>query len=588
MMNTRIILIILLPWIGALAVMFTGDRHPRWQHSLAVFFALASAVAGISLLTTAGTGPGLSIPLGGVFGDFSFVADGLGVFLAAIATVIGCLAVVFSVDYMRDEKQLGRYYSFILFFIGAMAGLVLTNSLLLMFIFWEITALTSYALIAFYNDDPRAVAGGIKALIITQIGGIGLLAGALLLFTYQHSFNIQNFLANPAIMPAGVLAWMAFGFLAAAAAKSAQFPFHTWLPDAMEAPTPVSALIHAATMVNAGIYLLARFYPAFHGIPGWSEAVVLVGMISALIAAVMAIVSNDLKRVLAYSTVSQLGYMVYAVGTGALFASQFHLLSHSVFKALLFLSAGAVIHSVGTRDMREMGGLGKQMPLVRVVFLIGGLALMGIPFLNGFWSKELILEAGQVFGAAHGMLWAYAFMVLGAGLTGLYTARCIWMVFYGQPRTGLHGHDAQPAMRVALIPLAAGTLLTWLLAGPFLRLMNTVGSFQGLLPAVSSGGEILLEVLKSPATLLALAVVGLGLLVWFTRRRLAGVARGLSFISKAAEASFGFEAVNRGIVQFVQTTAERLRGTQTGWLNWNIFGLLAGLVILFLVMVLGV
>ena len=171
------------------------------------------------------------------------------------------------------------------------------------------------------------------------------------------------------MLPANVLALMAFGFLVAAAAKSAQFPFQTWLPDAMEAPTPVSALIHAATMVNAGVYLLARFYPAFEGVPGWATAVVAVGAISALLAALMAVVANDLKRVLAYSTVSQLGYMVYAIGAGGIFASQFHLLSHAVFKALLFLSAGAVIHAVGTRDMREMGGLGTQMPLVRTVMI---------------------------------------------------------------------------------------------------------------------------------------------------------------------------------------------------------------------------
>jgi NADH-quinone oxidoreductase subunit L len=263
-----------------------------------------------------------------------------------------------------------------------MVGLVLTSSLLLMFVFWEITALCSYALISFYNDDPKAVAGGMKALIMTQVGGIGLLAGALLLFVFQHNYDIQVFLANPSIVPANILPWMAFGCLAAAAAKSAQFPFQTWLPDAMEAPTPISALIHAATMVNAGVYLLVRFYPAFADVPGWREAVVMVGMLSAILAAVMALVATDLKRVLAYSTVSQLGYMVYAVGAGGIFASQFHLLSHAVFKALLFLSAGAVIHGIGTRDMRQMGALGKQMPFVRNVFIIGALALMGIPGLR--------------------------------------------------------------------------------------------------------------------------------------------------------------------------------------------------------------
>jgi NADH-quinone oxidoreductase subunit L len=210
-----------------------------------------------------------------------------------------------------------------------------------------------------------------KALIMTQVGGLGLLLAAALLFAYSGSFDINIFISNPSLFPSNILAIMAFGMLIAAAAKSAQFPFQTWLPDAMEAPSPISALIHAATMVNAGVYLLARFYPAFKDVPGWTMSVMIVGMLSALMAALMALVANDLKRVLAYSTVSQLGYMVYAVGAGDILASQFHLFSHSVFKALLFLAAGAVIHSVGTRDMREMGGLGKELPFARTVFIIG-------------------------------------------------------------------------------------------------------------------------------------------------------------------------------------------------------------------------
>ena len=576
-----------LPWLGALVVLLVGDRRPRGQHGAAVGFALAAGAAGVALLFNTGAAHAINLPVGGAFGDFTFLADGLGVFLAAAATVIGCLAVIFSVDYMKGEHQLGRYYAFVLFFIGAMVGLVLTSSLLLMFVFWEITALCSYALISFYNDDPKAVAGGIKALIITQVGGIGLLAGALLLFSYQHSYDIPTFLANPNIMPGNVLAVMAFGCLAAAAAKSAQFPFQTWLPDAMEAPTPISALIHAATMVNAGVYLLARFYPAFQAVPGWREAVVIVGMLSALLAAIMALVATDLKRVLAYSTVSQLGYMVFAVGAGGLYASQFHLLSHSVFKALLFLSAGAVIHGVGTRDMRQMGGLGKRMPIVRNVFIVGALALMGIPVLNGFWSKEMVLEAGLVFGAEHGMVWVYALMLFGAGLTALYTIRCIWMVFYGTSRSHAHAHNAGLAMRVALIPLALGSLTTWLLADPFLRLLETVGSFKGLLGTVESGWEMLLEVVTAPATWLALVVIGLGLLAWQGRTRLIGVKRSLDGLAHAAEAGFGFEAVNRWIMNTVQTGAEILRGTQTGLLNWNILGLVAGLVVVLLVLILG-
>lgn len=570
-----------LPWAGALLIWLLGDRLEKRTHALAVAFSVAAGIASLFLLPFGKERLVFLIPIGGAFGDFTFVLDGLGVFLAAIATVVGSLAVIFSVDYMHNEAQLARYYAFVLFFIGGMVGLVLTSNLLLMFFFWEITALCSYALISFHNDDPKAVAGGIKALIITQLGGIGLLAGALLLYAYTGSYDLQAFIANPGVLPAGALAWMGFGCLVAAAAKSAQFPFQTWLPDAMEAPTPISALIHAATMVNAGVYLLARFYPAFEGVPGWREAVMICGMLSALLAAVMAIVATDLKRVLAYSTVSQLGYMVYAVGAGGVFASQFHLLSHSVFKALLFLGAGAVIHAVGTRDMRQMGGLGSKMPLVRAVFVIGSLALAGIPIFNGFWSKELILEAGL-----HGNpVWLYGLMVLVAGLTAFYTWRMVTMVFYGQPQAGQHVHDAGAAMKTALIPLAAGTLTTWLLAGPFGALLEASLPAHGIV--AHSTLEVVEEVITAPATYIALAVVALGLLAGWQRERLSGVGQALGGLGRAAADSFGFEAVNRAVVSGTQRLAEGLRATQPGLLNWNIFAVLLALIVLLATLVLG-
>jgi NADH-quinone oxidoreductase subunit L len=251
-------------------------------------------------------------------------------------------------------------------------------------------------------------------------------------------------LEKASTLPAAALSLIAFSFLVAAAAKSAQFPFHTWLPDAMEAPTPVSALIHAATMVNAGIYLLARFYPAFESVPGWAMSVLLVGLISALISAVAALIATDLNRTLAYSTVSQLGYMVYAIGAGGLFASQFHLLSHAVFKALLFLAAGSIIHSVGTRDMRRMGGLGRQMPFVRNVFIIGALALAGVPILNGFWSKELILEVGL----EHSPIWAYGLMLLGAGLTAFIPS--VWSGWCSSAQSVIVCTSTGPAPRCGL------------------------------------------------------------------------------------------------------------------------------------------
>jgi len=570
-MNSILVLMTIgLPWLGALLVWVIGDKNPRWQHGLAIAFSLAGGAAAVALIPSAFDQLVVTLPVGGFFGDFTFVADGLGVFLAAIATVVGSLAVIFSVDYMKGEAQLGRYYAFVLFFIGAMVGLVLSSNLLLMFVFWEITALCSYALIAFNNDDPKAVAGGIKALIITQLGGIGLLVGALVLYGATGSYDFRVWMANPSVMPARLLPVLAFGALAAAAAKSAQFPFQTWLPDAMEAPTPISALIHAATMVNAGVYLLARFYPVFKDVAFWREAVMGVGVITALMAAIMAVVANDLKRVLAYSTVSQLGYMVYAVGAGAIYAAQFHLMSHSLFKALLFLGAGAVIHSVGTRDMRQMGGLGRQMPFVRTVFISGALALAGIPVLNGFWSKELILEGGL----AYGPIWMYILMLIGAGLTAFYTCRMVSMLFFGAPKSEKHVHDAGLAMKIALIPLAFGALTSWLLAGPFSALLGETGlPFHGL--ETHSTWHILEEVISLP-TLIALGVVALGLAAWWQKDRLAPLSRAFAWLGRAAEKSFGFEAINHGIVRGTQGSGEALRSTQTGQLNWNVMGIIIG------------
>ena len=590
-------LVIGLPWLGAACVWLAGGRGPRAQHTLAVGFSVAAGLASLGLLPFVSSQAAVRIPIGGVFGDLTLVPDGLGVFLAVVAAVIGSLAVLFSVDYMQGEAQLGRYYALVLIFIGAMAGLVLSGSLLFVFLFWEVTALCSYALISFHNDDPKAVAGGIKALIITGLGGVGLLAGALIVYANLGSYEIGDLLKKAPALPPAALGVIAFGFLAAAAAKSAQAPFQTWLPDAMEAPTPVSALIHAATMVNAGVYLLARFYPAFAPVPGWAAAVTIVGLLSALLAACMALVADDLKRVLAYSTVSQLGYMVYAIGVGGVFASQFHLLSHSVFKALLFLGAGAVIHAVGTRDMRRMGGLGRQMPFVRNVFIAGALALAGLPIFNGFWSKELILEAGLApaccwRGLADGPGWAYAGMLAGAGLTALYTCRMVWMVFYGEAAArhpAPHGHDAPSAMRAALLPLALGALTTWLLAGPFGLMLESSLPYHAL--HAESTIDVVVQVVETPATWLALAVIAAGLAAWRwrTKNREAAARWAARFrgFARAAANGFGFEWINRRVVGLTQAAASALQTLQTGHLNWNMAGIVGGLVVVLAILAWG-
>ena len=573
-------LVIGLPWIGAVAVWLVKNSRPKLQHTLAVLFSVLTAVISLILLAFANSEAAVGISLGISFGELTFVPDGLAVSLTAIAAVVGSLAVVFSVDYMHGDDQLGRYYFLVLFFIGAMIGLVLSGNLLFMFFFWEITALCSYGLISFYNDDPKAVAGGIKALIITQVGGVGLLAGALIAYSHLHNFQISVFLKNAATLPAASLSFIAFSFLVAGAAKSAQFPFHTWLPDAMEAPTPISALIHAATMVNAGIYLLARFYPAFETVPGWTMSVLLVGLISAFIAALSALIATDLKRALAYSTVSQLGYMVYAIGAGGVLASQFHLLSHAVFKALLFLAAGSVIHSVGTRDMRRMGGLGPKMPFVRNVFIVGALALAGVPIFNGFWSKELILEVGL----EHSPIWAYGIMLLGAGLTAYYTFRMVWLVFFGAQREELHVHRAGDAMRVSLGILAVGACITWLFFGGFNGLLSATLPFHEL--EHESLLEMITAVLSAPATWFALLVVGLGIGISYIRMKGFKYFGG-GLLQPFVDTSFGFEPLNHFVVNIVSKFAERLRVTQTGELNWNILGIIGGLLVVLVFLWMG-
>lgn len=596
MVPTLILFTIGAPWIGALAVWLCGDAHPRWQHGLASAAALVAAGAALLLLPAghwAATGEAaLSLPFGPFIGDMTFVADSLAVFLAVIATTIGALTVIFSAGYMAGEAQLGRYYALVLAFIGAMCGLVLSGNLLFLFLFWEVTAFCSYALISFYNDDPRAVAAGLKALIITQLGGVGLLVGVLMAAAYLPDLQVSTLLASFGDLPAETLAVVAFGFLLAAMAKSAQAPLHIWLPDAMEAPTPVSALIHAATMVNAGVYLLARFYPAFAGVEGWTTAVVIVGLASALLGGVLATTCNDLKRTLAYSTVSQLGFMVTGVGLGAIFESQFYLLSHAIFKALLFLGAGAIIHAVGTRDMRRMGGLWSRMRAVAVCFLIGAAALMGLPFFNGFWSKEILLETALERNPA-----VFLALVLGAALTAFYAVRMCWLVFFRQPEAAAHaaGHapgsnhaHVSPFMVAPLLVLAAGACLAWLTAEPFARWMAATLPFHApyLLPHWPIEEVISLHTATSISTVIVMTAIVLSALLWaWTERRPAG----RSDVSRAIEATEAFFNGSATVVAgATRGTAALLQKTQTGQLNWNLVGLALFAVAMLLLVLLGV
>ncbi len=583
MTSAFLILIITLPWLGSLCILMIGDKHENIEHLLAVCFSCLGSFISIFLLLHANKDLGLAFSTHTIFGIFSFVPDGLGTLLAVIANCIGCLAIIFSIDYMHNEKDIARYYAMILFFIGAMSGLVLTNNILLTFFFWEITALCSYQLISFFNDNPKSVRGGLTALFITQFGGLGLLLCAILIYAGTGSLEISNFIsaAQAGEISRILLTSAAFGCIAAAAAKSSQFPFNTWLPDAMEAPTPVSALIHAATMVNAGVYLLARFYPAFEQIPGWKMTIIVIGLITILLTSFMAIYSIDLKRVLAYSTVSQLGFLFVSIGAGSVTASIFHLMSHSIFKALLFLCAGSIIHSCGTRDMRLMGGLYKKMPVVGTCFLIGAGALAGIPIFNGFWSKETILEA--VYKGCP--QWVYLLMVFAVMLTAIYTIRCFYLTFMGETRSAIFSHDAGKYMRFSLILLAIGTLTSWLLFGKFTHLLSNSMKFSDTVPETTQ--ELIQSILGDRLTFLAVGMVLIGFAIFIFRKKFSSIEHIFSPLKKASINDFGMESLNTNIVKGIQNAGELVRNTQTGYLNWNIFGVLLGLILIFIILYVG-
>jgi len=409
-----------------------------------------------------------------------WLLDPLTGFMCVMVTFVSLLIFIFSTGYMKEDANFTRFFCFLSLFAAAMLGLIVANSLLLLFICWELVGLASYLLIGFWFHKPEAAAAAKKAFITTRIGDLGFLLGILWL---QHSGGTLLFFdggrgcLEPAVLQAlngplaaGCLAGTtAIGLLifCGAVGKSGQFPLHVWLPDAMEGPTPVSALIHAATMVAAGVFLIARVYPlvtadqALANVPVHALTVVaFIGAITALLGAVIAVAQNDIKRVLAFSTVSQLGYMMLALGVGSWVAAIFHLLTHAFFKALLFLGAGSVIHAAHhEQDIRRLGGLRPHMKVTFATFAIGMMALSGVPFLfSGFWSKEAILHAAHEWEVSHLPLYAGLTAVV---LTAFYMTRLMAETFFGQPRSesAAHAHENSAAMTVPLVLLAIGSVV---------------------------------------------------------------------------------------------------------------------------------
>ncbi|MEM3095388.1 MAG: NADH-quinone oxidoreductase subunit L [Nitrososphaerota archaeon] len=396
--------------------------------------------------------------------EASILVDPLSVMMASIATGIGALIVLYSVGYMAHEEGLPRYYFFMLFFIGGMTLLVMSENFLMLYIGWEIVGLCSYALISFYNKRPEANHAGIKAFVTTRIGDASMLIGIVILFAVFGTFSFQGLEKSMAealetgSITAGFLVIPLLLIFGGAVGKSAQFPLHVWLPDAMEGPTPVSALIHAATMVKAGIYLVARmiltvipfeaFPPALFA--QWYLVIALIAGFTALFAASMGLVSPDIKRVIAYSTISQLALMLAALGMASetgWFGGTFHILSHSIFKALLFLASGAVIHAVHTNNLDEMGGLRKYMPITFWTSVVGVLSLAGLPPFSGFWSKDIVIESTLEAGNTA----VFLLMVSTSVLTFIYGLRWLYKVFLAQPAH--HHHEVREAPKIMTIPL---------------------------------------------------------------------------------------------------------------------------------------
>jgi NADH-quinone oxidoreductase subunit L len=547
--------------IAALPPLRRSGRPAAWLSIGCALASLVSALLGWRAAAAAGAPiHAVWAWLPGAHGPFATVGalvDAESTTMLLLVTLVALLVQVYSVGYLSDEPApaLGRYYAFQSLFAFSMMGLVLAPNLVQLFICWELVGVCSYLLIGFWYRKPEAARAALKAFWTTKAGDVGLLIGIVLLYRTTGTFDLVDLrhMAETGLIPIAGLGVITFCMYLGAMGKSAQFPLHVWLPDAMEGPTPVSALIHAATMVTAGVYLLTRLAWLFALTPHVLAIVAWIGAVTALMAAILACVQTDIKRVLAYSTVSQLGYMMTAIGAGFATAGFFHLLTHGVFKALLFLGAGAVIHAVGSNEVSAMGGLARKMPQTAIVFLVGTLSLAGVPLFAGFVSKEEVLGAVWTGG-----LTVPFFMLLGAAfLTAFYMFRVVFLVFFGTPAPvemaghahgAGHAHDAPAVM----------TLPLWVLA----IIAMAIGIFFALHPPKA---EFTAPGWLTPSAI-GVALSGI-LLAWLTyERRVISEDRLASLfgpIRRAAIAKFWIDDIYIGFYRHVLLTFSRL----VGWVD---------------------
>ena len=414
---------------------------------------LVAVGVGAASLAKGSSGAFVWISSGSSVLQLGWRTDGLSAIMLLVVGVVASCVIVFSVGYMHGERGYVRYFAILSLFTAAMCGLVIAGDLIGLFIGWELVGACSFLLIGFWYDKPSAADAARKAFLVTRVGDAAMLVGMAILYNATGTLEIRPLLALTPTLAPGLVTAAAICVLLGAVGKSAQFPLHIWLPDAMEGPTPVSALIHAATMVAAGVFLVVRMWTLFALSSQASTLALVLGTVTALGAALVALTQTDIKKVLAYSTISQLGFMFAALGVGAWTVAIFHLVTHAAFKALLFLTSGSVIHGTGTQDMREMGDLRRSMPLTTTAWIVGGLALAGIPPLAGFFSKDAVVSS-----VLHAAPLAGVALLLASLLTGAYVARATRLAFFGTSRAAHPAHESGATMLVPLAVLAVGAM----------------------------------------------------------------------------------------------------------------------------------
>ncbi|MGH2656140.1 MAG: NADH-quinone oxidoreductase subunit L [Actinomycetota bacterium] len=564
-------LIPVVPLVSFLLIVFLGKRVPLRGASIGILAVgasfLMSLIVFLDFLGGAETVDGSVtwFRLASFQVELGMHVDGLAAMMFVVVTTVSLLVHVYSVGYMAEEPRFSWYFAALSLFTGSMLTLVIAGDLFLLLVGWELVGICSYLLIGHFWEEKENSDAAIKAFITTRTGDVPFVFGIFVMTIAAGTSNIEGAAAAvegggipTAVVTAGAL--LLFG---GAIGKSAQFPLHVWLPDAMAGPTPVSALIHAATMVVAGVYMVGRLFTVFAASEQALLVVAIIGSITMLIAALLAMVQDDIKRVLAYSTVSQLGYMIAALGIGAYTAAFFHLFTHAFFKALLFLGAGSIIHAVHSNNMSDMGGLRKPLPTTFWTFLIGSAALAGIPPLAGFWSKDEIIA--DAFRNGHEVVWLVA--IVTALLTAFYMTRAIWLTFFGEYRGHGHPHESPAVMTVPLVILAGLSAVAGFFGGPFVE-----GGFRGLVhfgeEVHAAGFDVGLAALSVG---LALAGVLLGTALYRTHRARDPLTR-LGPVYTVLERKYYLDDIYlKGIVRPIQYSVSR-------FVNWTNQRLLDGLV----------